>query len=285
MEWGNTEFSHLPFHVSALIAEHGRQAVYDLYLNESRNSSDTQRSHALAYLAAGIDTLSARTASLAFELAASDHKKNNEEYNKIFQSMVKLVLSIDFESMVFWDFLEHKQPPDFLKGLPTRPFMVDKQPAELIAEKINELNEEASQLKDSADSGKIYMLHRKFLKYCSETLIPQAERQIHVYNYFTSYEGLFATREEREKLSTHVRFQVTPGKLHLLVEKGAIYRDLEPKLKKLTKILSKIRSLDTKIEESSKKYNLAKSEVEKHIPYGLAHYIGGYESIQVAKEA
>ncbi|MBD8614068.1 hypothetical protein IFT69_10090 [Pseudomonas putida] len=285
MEWGNTAFSHLPFHVSALIAGHGRQAVYDLYLNASRNSSDTQRSHALAYLAAGIDTLPARAASKAFELAASDHKKNNEEYNKTFQSMANLVLSIDFKSMVFWDLLEHKQPPDFFKGLPIRPFMVNKQPAELITEKINELNEEASELKDSADSGNIYMLHRKVWKYCSEELVSQAERQINLYNYFTSYDGLFATHEEREKLSTHVRFEVAPGKLHLLVEKGALYRDLESKLKGLKKIISKARSLDAKIEESSKKYNLAKSEVEKHIPYGLAHYIDDYEGIQVAREA
>lgn len=285
MEWGNTAFSHLPFHVSALIAEHGRQAVYDLYLNASRNSSDTQRSHALAYLAAGIDTLPARAASKAFELAASDNKKNNEEYNKTFQSIANLVLSIDFKSMVFWDFLEHKQPPDFFEGLPIRPFMVNKQPAELITEKINELNEEASELKDSADSGNIYMLHIKFWKYCSEELVSQAERQINLYNYFTSYDGLFATREEREKLSTHVRFEVAPGKLHLLVAKGALYRDLESKLRGLKKIISKARSLDAKIEESSKKYNLAKSEVEKHIPYGLAHYIDDYEGIQVAREA
>ncbi|MFQ6593422.1 MULTISPECIES: hypothetical protein [Pseudomonas] len=285
MEWGNTEFSHLPFHVSALIAEHGRQAVYDLYLDASRNSKDTQRSHALAYLAAGIDTLPARTASEAFEKTVRDHEKNSDEYSKSFQSMANLVLSIDFKSLVFWDLLTDKHPQVLIDGMPTRPFTVFPQPAELVSKKIDELNEEASKLQGSIDTDRACMLRRKVWKYCSEELVSQAERQINVYNYFTSYDGLFATYEEREKLSTHVRFEVAPGKLHLLVEKGALYRDLESKLKRLKKIISKVRSLDAKIEESSKKYNLAKSEVEKHIPYGLAHYIDDYEGIQVAREA
>lgn len=285
MEWGNTEFSHLPFHVSALIAEHGRQAVYDLYLDASRNSKDTQRSHALAYLAAGIDTLPARKASEAFEKAVRDHEKNSDEYSKAFQSMANLVLSIDFKSLVFWDLLTDKHPQVLIDGMPTRPFTVFPQPAELVSKKIEELNEDASKLEGSIDTDRAYMLRRKVWKYCSEELVSQAERQINVYNYFTSYDGLFATYEEREKLSTHVRFEVAPGKLHLLVEKGALYRDLESKLKRLMKIISKVRSLDAKIEESSKKYNLAKSEVEKHIPYGLAHYIDDYEGIQVAREA
>lgn len=285
MEWGNTEFSHLPFHVSALIAEHGRQVVYDLYLDASRNSTDTQRSHALAYLAAGLDTLPARTASEAFEKAVRDHEKNSNEYGKAFENMANLVLSIDFKSLVFWDLLTDKHPQVLIDGMPTRPFIVFPQPAELVSKKIEELNEEASKLEGSIDTDRAYMLRRKVWKYCSEELVSQAERQINVYNYFTSYDGLFATYEEREKLSTHVRFEVAPGKLHLLVEKGALYRDLESKLKRLKKIILKVRSLDTKIEESSKKYNLAKSEVEKHIPYGLAHYIDDYEGIQVAREA
>ncbi|SCX25032.1 hypothetical protein SAMN03159437_02618 [Pseudomonas sp. NFACC25] len=285
MDWCNTNYSELPFHVSALIAEHGRQAVYDLYLNASKNTSEPQRSHALAYLAAGIDTLPARVTAEKFSSAVEIYKKDLEAYDKSFRSMGSLVMSIDFQSLVFWDYLVDKARPVIFKNIPVRPFIAHPQPAELIVQKIASLNEECLKYKDYIDGTYINLLRTKVFEYCSDSLISQAEQQIAIYRYFTSYESLFATHEEREKLSTHVRFDVKPGALHELVSKGELYRELESKIKRLKKIVSKIGSLKAQADESQKKYSFAKSEVEKLVPYGLAHYIENYEDIVLAKEA
>lgn len=285
MDWSNTDYSDLPFHVSALIAEHGLQAVYDLYLNASRNTTEPQRSHALAYLAAGIDTLPARAASEKLSSALESYKKDLEAYDKAFRSMGSLVMSIDFQSLVFWDCLVDKARPIIFKNIPLRPFIAYPQPAELIVQKIASLNEECLKYKDCMDGGYTSYLRLKVFEYCSDGLISQAEQQIAIYRYFTSYDSLFATREEREKLSTHVRFDVKPGGLHELVSKGGLYRELESKIKRLKRIVSKIGSLKAKTDESQKKYSLAKSEVEKFVPYGLAHYIENYEDIALVKEA
>ncbi|UUT24049.1 hypothetical protein [Pseudomonas sp. T8] len=286
MEWGNTGFSNLPFHVSSLVAEHGRQAVYDLYLDASRNSSDPQRSHALAYLAAGIDSLPARAAAESFTTAVENHKKKVDAYNKTFRSMGDLILSIDFQSLVFWDLLVEKAPSiGFLMNLPIRPFIVHPQPAELIAQKITELKDESLKWQDCSNHIDADVLRMRILDYCSDRVISQIEQQIEIYRYFTDYDCLFSTHEQREKLSTHIRFEVAPGKLYQLVEKGSLYRDLESKLKRLKKIVSRLRSCDEQVSDSAKHYNQTKSEVEKFVPYGLAHYIDNYQDIKFVENA
>lgn len=277
MEWGNSSYTDLSLHVSALIDENGVDEAFNLLIRASQESADPQRSHALAYVAASIDTEVARKAAEAFRLASASRKAKIDSCNKIYSKLCDLVDQIDFNSLDFWDLLQEKHHTSFiLNNVQLNPRSYFRQPAELIAKDLSDFTSRAVELDKNPNDTDSFALRMEVRKYLTQKLVPQLERQIELFKYFTEYYSNFLTMEQKQKFSTHAYLEVAPGKLHELVSKGALYRNTKIQLGKIGKCISEFNSSLVKMEEAEKPYNASRNELCKLIPCDLGNYIDGF---------
>ncbi len=286
MDWNSNEISFLPFHVAEEIGMHGVEAVYNMLMVQACSTSDPKRSDATSYLAATIDTDIIRGAAAKLAPISANRKAKIDACDRAYQRLVASVKSIDYKALDFSELLEDKYRPLVVEfNLPIRPLYLRKQAAGLVHEKLSELHSKVEYLSDNPSGTEVDLLYMDTVKYYTEQLAPLLEEQIELYRHYTSFNDLLNSDQENECYGGYKRMKVSPGRMHKLIARGALYKDAAKVLVKIKENIAAFKASDAARVDAIAQYTNAKFKIEEAVPYQLGNFIDDYQQLKVVSDS
>ncbi|MFT0866065.1 hypothetical protein [Pseudomonas sp. CAM1A] len=252
---------------SYLIREHGSEKVYDWVFEAAQNAAkkedpDFDLSDALSYLAAAVVSDEVSEAESKVPEVAGLLKSKIEETQKVYDELVAAAALIKFDDLEFSDYLEEIEQP--LARFSRARFFTPEQPVCSISKKIEEFQ--------GAEKTEYQWVSVE--KFMTEEFPSIIERQINLYNDFTTYSS---HREDDHpanwKASPFAYLRVKKGQLYRLLGLKSLYRETAAQLQAVKELATKFKAAVSSEQAAHNEYDKARSAIEQKIPDDLGRHI------------